>query len=93
MAIVVPAGGQLKATAQQLLDLADSPRDVRTTGNGLEFEVPDELADRYHGVMFQARDQGSHSADTRKVITDEPDAASARPVKRRGRTPRVDLEG
>lgn len=81
MAIVVPAPGQHKATARALLDLAGSPRDVRTIGNGLEFEVPDELADRYHSV------------DTGKVITDEPDAAPARPVKRRGRAPRVDLEG
>lgn len=82
MAIVVPAGGQLKATAQQLLDLADSPRDVRTIGNGLEFEVPDELADRYHGITFEP-----------EPVTDEPDVAPARPVKRRGRAPRVDLEG
>lgn len=81
MAIVVPAPGELTAVAQRLLALADHPRDVRTTGNGLEFEVPDELADRYH------------SADTRKVTTNEPDPAPARPVKRRGRAPRVDLEG
>lgn len=81
MAIVVPAPGELTAVAQRLLALADHPRDVRTTGNGLEFDVPDELADRYHSVV----------AD--KVITDTPDPAPARPVKRRGRAPRVDLEG
>ena len=85
MAIVVPAPGQLKGTARALLDLAASPRDVRTTGNGLEFEVPDELADRYHGAAVQ---DPSPSA-----ATDEPAAAPARPVKRRGRAPRVDLEG
>lgn len=82
MAIVVPARGTLGETARALLALADSPRDVRTTGNGTEFEVPDELADRYHGVAFDARDESN-----------QPDAAPARPVKRRGRAPRVDLEG
>lgn len=80
MAIVVPAEGQLAETARALLALADDVRDVRTVGNGLEFEVPDELADRYH------------SADTGRVTT-EPDSAAAKPVKRRGRAPRVDLEG
>ena len=82
MAIVVPAPGKLGETARALLDLADHPRDVRTIGNGTEFEVPDELADRYH------------SRNTAKVITDEtPDEAPARPVRRRGRAPRVELEG
>lgn len=86
MAIVVPGPGELTATAQRLLKLTDDPRDVRTIGNGLEFEVPDELADRYHAT--------NHFADTDKVTTDKtPDEAPARPVKRRGRAPRVDLEG
>lgn len=85
MAIVVPAKGELKQAAKVLLDLAESPRDVRTVGNGLEFEVPDELADRYH-----FRDP----VHTPAPVTDKtPDAAPARPVKRRGRAPRVDLEG
>lgn len=83
MAIVVPAPGELAVTARALLDLADDPRDVRTVGNGLEFEVPDELADRYH-----FRDP-VHTP----VPTDKPDPAPARPVKRRGRAPRVELEG
>ncbi|HEX5705613.1 MAG TPA: hypothetical protein VFX97_20595 [Pyrinomonadaceae bacterium] len=84
MAIVVPAKGKLKETARVLLDLADNPRDVRTTGNGTEFEVPDELADRYHG-----RDPVHTPVSADKT----PDAAPARPVKRRGRAPRVDMEG
>lgn len=83
MAIVVPAPGALADTARALLALAAHPRDVRTIGNGLEFEVPDELADRYHGT----------SSSNPSVTTNEPDAAPARPVKRRGRAPRVDLEG
>lgn len=83
MAIVVPAPGELTAVAQRLLALADHPRDVRTTGNGLEFDVPDELADRYHGT----------SSSNPSVTTDEPDPAPARPVKRRGRPPRVNVEG
>lgn len=81
MAIVVPARGKLKETARVLLDLADNPRDVRTAGNGTEFEVPDELADRYHGATQDSR------------FSDKSDAAPARPVKRRGRAPRVDMEG
>jgi len=44
---VVPAPGQVKAVAQELLALADSPADVRTDGNGTEFRIPPYLADRY----------------------------------------------
>lgn len=47
-AVVVPAAGEVKATAAALLALADSPADVRTDGNGSEFVVPPYLADRYH---------------------------------------------
>lgn len=88
MAVVVPAPGELTAVAQRLLALADHPRDVRTTGNGLEFEVPDELADRYHGVATRTvQDRPELSSNN------EPDPAPARPVKRRGRPPRVNVEG
>lgn len=78
MAIVVPAPGELESTARALLALADDPREVRTAGNGTEFDVPDSLADRYHGVSTPSDDSGP---------------APARPVKRRGRAPRVELEG
>lgn len=47
MAVVIPAPGEISSTARQLLDLAGHPREVRTIGNGTEFEVPDELADAY----------------------------------------------
>lgn len=47
MAIVVPAPGTLKETAQLLLSLARDVRDVRTVGNGTQFDVPDYLADAY----------------------------------------------
>ena len=47
-AVVVPAAGEVKATAVALLALADSPADVRTDGNGSEFLVPPYLADRYN---------------------------------------------
>lgn len=82
MAVVVPAPGELADTARALLALADHPRDVRTIGNGLEFEVPDDLADRYHGT-----------SSSNPAVTTTSDAAPARPVKRRGRAPRVELEG
>lgn len=88
MAIVVPAPGELTAVAQRLLALADHPRDVRTTGNGLQFEVPDELADRYHGA-----DKTSSVSYSEVTTLETPDPAPARPVKRRGRPPRVNVEG
>lgn len=46
--VVIPAPGELCATASLLLSLADDVRDVRTVSNGTQFEVPDYLADRYH---------------------------------------------
>lgn len=50
MTIIVPAPGELSATAKLLLELADDVQDVRTISNGTLFEVPDELAERYHEV-------------------------------------------
>lgn len=46
--VVVPARDDVKATARALLELADSPADVRSGGNGTEFLVPPYLADRYN---------------------------------------------
>lgn len=48
MAVVIPPPGELKETAQLLLQLADSPADVLTISNGTQFEVPDAVADAYH---------------------------------------------
>lgn len=49
MAVIYPAPGDLKNTAQLLLLLAgDVPEIVRTVSAGNAFEVPDELADEYH---------------------------------------------
>lgn len=76
MAIVVPAPGTLKDTARLLLSLADHVHDVRTVSNGTQFEVPDELADRYHQALSGA----------------VPDGPSKPAPKRRGRTPRVTSE-
>lgn len=47
-AVVVPAPGDVKATAIVLLALADSPAHVRTDGNGSEFLVPPYLADKFN---------------------------------------------
>lgn len=85
MAIVVPAPGTHAHVARALLALAGHPRDVRTVGNGLEFEVPDGLADLYHSR--------NHAKSFTPAADKTPDAAPARPVKRRGRAPRVELEG
>lgn len=61
MALIVPAPGKLKETAQALLALAgDVPEIVRTTQAGNAFEVPDELADAYH----DAQDQPVKAAST-----------------------------
>lgn len=46
--VVVPAEGQLSATARELLDLAGDPRWVRTIGNGTEFLVHPDVAVAYH---------------------------------------------
>ncbi|MER5705996.1 hypothetical protein [Streptomyces sp. NPDC002122] len=47
-AVVVPAPGEVRETAQALLALADSPAHVRTDGNGTEFLVPPYLADKFN---------------------------------------------
>lgn len=45
--LVIPDPGMVKETARVLLDLARSPHDVRTDGNGNEFRIPPYLADLY----------------------------------------------
>lgn len=49
--VVVPPQGQLKETAQLLLQLAQRPEDVRTVQAGNAFEVPDALADAYNDAL------------------------------------------
>ena len=44
---VVPAPGEAKRVARELLALARSPHDVRSAGNGSEFRIPPYLADLY----------------------------------------------
>jgi hypothetical protein len=44
---VIPASGELKETARELLTLAGDPSLVRTDGNGTEFLVPAWVADAY----------------------------------------------
>ena len=47
--LVVPQAGKEQDTARLLLDLADSPRHVRTNtdGPGITFVVPEYLAKKY----------------------------------------------
>lgn len=54
MAVVIPAPGALKETAQLLLSLAGSVQDVRTISNGTQFEVPDDLADAYNRAVSES---------------------------------------
>lgn len=49
--IVIPAPDELSLTAKFLLSLAENVHDVRTIGNGTQFEVPDYLAERYHARL------------------------------------------
>ena len=51
---VVPAEGQLSRTARELLDLAGHPSLVRTSGNGLTFDVPVAIADVYQELQSPA---------------------------------------
>jgi hypothetical protein len=44
---IVPTKDEYKSVIRQLLDLADSPSDVRSQGPGLELLVPEYLADRF----------------------------------------------
>lgn len=44
---IVPAKDEYKSVIRQLLELADSPQDVRTQAPGLELLVPEYLADRF----------------------------------------------
>lgn len=44
---VVPAAGEVQATARELLSLADDPADVMTQAGGTEFRIPPYLARRY----------------------------------------------
>lgn len=71
VAVVIPAPGDLSATARRLLELADSPRDVRTTGNGTEFLVPSALADAYNGKSATPPPQPKRRGRPPKTITEE----------------------
>jgi hypothetical protein len=44
---VVPPQGQVAETARELLALARTPGDVRTSAGGTEFRIPPYLADLY----------------------------------------------
>jgi hypothetical protein len=67
---IVP-GDHVAQVARDLLSLADSPHQVRTSSdNGLTFVVPTELADAYLAL-------------TAEISTAEPDQPAA--PKRRGR--------
>ena len=46
--LIIPGMEGPKVTAAILLELATSPQDVRTDGNGLEFRVPPYLAELYN---------------------------------------------
>lgn len=76
-ATVVPAEGQLAQTARDLLDLAGHPSLVRTSGNGLTFEVPVSIADTYHDLL-------SHQ--------EKPSPPAPKTPQRRGRAPRIPTE-
>ena len=49
---MIPEKGKLEETARILLELADKPSDVMTDGNGTEFRVPNDLAERYANIAY-----------------------------------------
>jgi hypothetical protein len=51
-AVIIPVTrAEVAAVARALLDLADTPADVRTQRGGTEFLVPEALADKYRKYM------------------------------------------
>lgn len=52
--LIIPGKEGPKVAAALLLELATSPRDVRTDGNGLEFRVPPYLAELYNPTPVPA---------------------------------------
>lgn len=58
---VIPAPGELSATARELLELAGDPRWVRTIGNGTEFLVHPDVA-----AGFSARRSGAKKTPQRR---------------------------
>lgn len=53
--VVVPAEGQLSATARDLLTLAGDPMWVRTIGNGTEFLVHPDVAEAYNSLRSESK--------------------------------------
>lgn len=51
---VVPAPGEHKQAAADLLEIADSVHDVRTVGNGTEFLVAPYVGEAYNGTSKRA---------------------------------------
>lgn len=94
MAVIYPAPGEEKATVQQLLNMANSPRDVQVTtdtlpGTGyVAFLVPDELSDRWVDAKSEA------VAEVEKLVAEALDkeekaaAKKAAPAKRGPGRPR-----
>lgn len=95
MALIRPPGGDASGTATLLLAIADledndfSAYDVATdTDDGLQFRVPDALADLYEAALA---DGPSNAEDTVEVEDEEEEAADeapAAPVKRGPGRPR-----
>jgi len=88
MATIFPAVGEEKAVAQQLLNMADSARDVKiitdtAPGTGyVAFSVPDELGDRYIEAQRLAKDIDE---EIQKRLAAEDEEEASVPKKRVGR--------
>jgi hypothetical protein len=50
-AVVVPPPGKLASTARLLLEIAESPYEIRTITGGTSFEVPVKVAEEYSKRM------------------------------------------
>lgn len=59
--LIVPGKGKLKETAKELLTLAGDPALVRTTGNGTEFLVPSDVAQRFTAPLRKPKSRTSRA--------------------------------
>lgn len=83
--MIIPEHGELKKIAQQLLALADNPKDVDyVMWPEPGFRVPEELAGKF--VAFR---EGSDKSEAEVPATEQ---APAEPVKRKPGRPKKNVE-
>lgn len=88
--MIVPENGELKKIAQQLLSLADNPKDVDyVMWPEPGFRVPEELAGRFVALRKSLE---TPKADVPAVEGASADEAPVEPVKRKPGRPKKNVE-